>query len=247
MTIRNLAQAAAVDAKRWLGGALLLVLYLLRSYRRPLALLALAALVTFLLIAGTRHAWADSGAGEGVPTASLRYRGDLTRQARLMWGLDAPVAAFAGQVHQESYWRPDAVSRVGAQGMAQFMPKTATWWCDLHGLAPTDCQPRNPTWALRAMVGYDRWLWDRLQAADACQRFAMALASYNGGLGWIRRDQKLASSQGLDPGQYFGSVDTVNAGRAEWAIRENRDYPRRILLQHAPRYQSAGWGRSACP
>ncbi len=188
-------------------------------------------------------------AGPGLqaewPAAATRYRADLTRQARLQWGLDAPVAAFAAQIHQESMWRRDAVSRVGAQGMAQFMPATARWWCELHRLSTDECQPRNPTWALRALVGYDRWLWDRIRnTADECDRFAMTLSAYNGGLGWVRRDRALASSKGLDSSRYWGAVETVNAGRAAWAIKENRDYPRRILLQHAPRY--AAWGRTPC-
>ena len=34
-----------------------------------------------------------------------------------MWGLGAPISVFAAQVHQESAWRPEAVSHVGAQGL----------------------------------------------------------------------------------------------------------------------------------
>lgn len=181
-----------------------------------------------------------------VPAQANRHRAELTRQARLVWGLDAPIATFAGQVHQESAWRVDAVSRVGAQGMAQFMPATARWWCELHRMSAAECQPTNPKWALRALAAYDKWLWDRIAAGDDCQRMAMTLAAYNGGLGWIHRDQRLASSKGLDAGQYFGAVDTVNAGRAAWAIRENRHYPKVILYRHAPRYAAAGWGRNAC-
>lgn len=179
------------------------------------------------------------------PAAAARYRAELTRAAQVQWGLDAPVAALAAQVHQESGWRPDAVSRVGAEGMAQFMPATARWWCELHRMSPADCQPRNPTWALRALAGYDKWLWDRIRdTAAECDRLAMTLSAYNGGLGWVQRDRALASSEGLDSSRYWGAVETVNAGRAAWAITENRDYPRRILLQHALRY--AAWGRTPC-
>lgn len=34
--------------------------------------------------------------------AQEQYRRDLTRSARLVWGLDAPVATMAAQIHQES-------------------------------------------------------------------------------------------------------------------------------------------------
>ena len=65
-----------------------------------------------------------------LPQGALKHRADLTRNARAVLGLDAPVATFASQVHQESRWRPDAVSSVGAQGIAQFMPGTdsVTLW-----------------------------------------------------------------------------------------------------------------------
>ncbi|ECE5264246.1 lytic transglycosylase domain-containing protein, partial [Salmonella enterica] len=43
------------------------------------------------------------------PQAALQYRDDVIRNARLEWGLSAPVADFAAQLHQESGWRPDAV------------------------------------------------------------------------------------------------------------------------------------------
>lgn len=204
---------------------------------KSLLLAALAAIACL-------PAW---GQAFSIPQAAQPYRAELTRQARLVWGLDAPVADFAGQVHQESMWRADAVSRVGAQGMAQFMPATAKWWCDLHRLSPVDCQPTNPAWALRAMAGYNRWIWDRVpRVPDECHRMAFTLSAYNGGLGWVQRDRRLAEAHGLDASRYWGHVETVNAGRAQWAIRENRDYPRRILYQHAPRYAAASWGRSTC-
>ncbi len=137
-------------------------------------------------------------AAETIPADAARYRADLTRCARLAWGLEAPVATFAAQLHQESRWRPNAKSPVGAQGMAQFMPGTARWIAtavpDLAGN-----QPYNPGWALRALTAYDRWLWDRVEARTPCERMAMALSAYNGGLGWIARDKALAARRGLDP------------------------------------------------
>lgn len=40
---------------------------------------------------------------------------------------DLPLAFFTRLIWQESRFDPDAVSRAGAQGIAQFMPKTAAW------------------------------------------------------------------------------------------------------------------------
>lgn len=174
-----------------------------------------------------------------VPPQAHTYRADLVRSAHSQWGLDAPVAALAAQVHQESGWNPRAVSGVGAAGMAQFMPATAAWWCTLNKLTPQQCQPANPTWALRSLVGYDKWLWDRAPARyQAHDRLWVALRAYNGGLGHWQAESKLAAN---------GTRQAVDAacGRAKRApvhCRENLGYPQRILVQLQPRY--ATWGLS---
>lgn len=174
-----------------------------------------------------------------IPPAATTYRIDLVRSAHSQWGLDAPVAALAAQVHQESGWNPRAVSRVGAAGLAQFMPATASWWCQINNLSATECQPTNPTWALRSLVGYDKWLFDRTPARySERDRMWVALRAYNGGLGNWQAESRLAAN---------GSREAVDAacGRARRApvhCPENLGYPRRILLELQPRY--ALWGAS---
>ncbi|MDG3784759.1 lytic transglycosylase domain-containing protein, partial [Pseudomonas aeruginosa] len=56
--------------------------------------------------------------------------------------------------------------------MAQFMPGTAEWIAGLYPAALGTNQPFNPGWALRALVTYDRWLYDRNQASSECDRWA---------------------------------------------------------------------------
>lgn len=180
-----------------------------------------------------------------VPREALVWRSTLIRCARVEWGLDAPCATFGAQVHQESRWREDARSMVGAQGLAQFMPATANW---LGGLRPDlgPAAPWNPGWALRGLVAYDRWLWLRVGAATACDRMAKVLSAYNGGLGWVLKDSALARNNGLDPRRWWGNVEAVNAGRSAAAKRENQGYPQRILLILEPLYVASGWGPGIC-
>lgn len=172
------------------------------------------------------------------PPQANAYRAELTRAAHSQWGLDAPIAALAAQVHQESAWRPNAVSRVGAIGMAQFMPATAQWWCQLNGLNSDDCQPSNPTWALRALVGYDRYLYVRApQRFNTHDRLWVALRGYNGGLGhWLAE----AKATGL-PAPSRDQVDAAcgRARRSAVHCPENLSYPRRILQLQA---LYAAWG-----
>jgi soluble lytic murein transglycosylase-like protein len=174
-----------------------------------------------------------------------RHRALLVRVSHYAWGLDAPVATFAGQVHQESGWRVDAVSRVGAQGLAQFMPTTTTW---IGGLKPELAarQPFDPAWALQAMVTYDRWLFDRLPSRYAlCDRTWAALRGYNGGLGHWQAEAK-ATGLGA-PTRRQVDAACGKAKRAALHCRENLDYPARILQRHEPRYEAAGWGAGSCP
>lgn len=173
-----------------------------------------------------------------VPQAAQPYRALLVRSAHMAWGLDAPVAVLAAQVHQESGWRGDAVSHVGAQGLAQFMPATATW---IAGIDPALAarQPFNPAWALRALVAYDRWLYVRTPAYYAPNdRMWVALRGYNGGLGHWQAEA--AATGAARPARALVDAACGRAKRASVHCRENLHYPQRILVVLQPRY--AAWG-----
>jgi soluble lytic murein transglycosylase-like protein len=181
---------------------------------------------------------------QAIPRDAYRYRADLTRAARNVWGLDAPVATFAAQIHQESRWRETAVSSAGAQGVAQFMPATAQWIGGAYtALGPGD--PTNPVWAMRALVTYDKHIHERINAATPCDRMWMTLWGYNGGPGWVTRDQAKARQAGADP-RRASAVEPLNAGRNPAAFAENRGYPRLILGRFEPIYVRAGFGQGSC-
>ena len=103
-------------------------------------------------------------------------------------------------------------------------------------------QPFNPAWALRALVRYDLYLYERMPSSPACDRMAFALAGYNGGAGWVQRDRHKAAAAGANPDRWWSEVERFNAGRAPAMFEENRGYPRRILLRHEQVYVRAGWG-----
>ena len=93
-----------------------------RTFRNLAAALGLALFAVALLFGETAH-------GATIPRQAQAYRSLLIRAARVedLRGLNAPVATYAAQVHQESGWREDARSPVGAEGLGQFMPTTSTW------------------------------------------------------------------------------------------------------------------------
>ena len=173
-----------------------------------------------------------------VPQAAQQYRALLVRTAHAAWGLDAPVAVFAAQIHQESGWRPQAVSGVGAQGLAQFMPATTRWIAGMDAALAAQ-QPFSPAWALRALVTYDRWLYDRTPARYTPKdRMWVALRGYNGGLGHWQAEA--AASGAARPTRVQVDAACGRAKRAPVHCRENLDYPHRILVVIQPRY--AAWG-----
>lgn len=90
---------------------------------------------------------------------------------------DVPVALFANLIWQESRFRPQAVSPVGALGVAQFMPRVA----EEVGLK----NPFNPLEALPAAARFFRGLIERFGSEG------LATAAYNAGSGrvgnWLKK------------------------------------------------------------
>lgn len=185
------------------------------------------------------------GLASDIPRAAERHRAELIRVSRAVWGLEAPVAVFAAPGAHGKL----VAQRHGVLGGGAGLGAVPAF----HGGVAAACRPGtgteagrpapfNPGWALRALVSYDKWLWDRLNGADACQRMAFTLSAYNGGIGWVGRDRKEAERQGRDPARWFGQVEKVNAGRSAPSLRENRRYVRLILLERQYWYRKAGWG-----
>lgn len=179
------------------------------------------------------------------PIASLPYQRSVIREVRAQWGLNGPVSVMAGQIEQESAWNPQAKSNFAA-GLAEFTPQTAAW---ISGAFPKELgsnQPYNPEWAIRALSIYDHELYGGIHgSAEECTHWAFTLSAYNGGSGWISRDRGLARASGADPDVWFGQTERFTS-RSPGASKENRGYPRRILLSLQAHYST--WGPEvSCP
>ena len=174
-----------------------------------------------------------------VPRESLKYKRELIRQSRIIWGLDAPIPLFASQIHQESTWNHLAKSKY-AKGLTQFTDSTAEWMIEIFPQLKR-ANVYNPNWSIRAMLLYDSWLDDRIKSIDECNQWAMILSSYNGGLTWLNRDKALAEAKGSNPNVWWNHVEKYS-NRADWAIRENRNYSKSIIFKHQNLY--ADWGKS---
>ncbi|URX63269.1 transglycosylase SLT domain-containing protein [Luteibacter anthropi] len=213
--------------------------------RRPTGLWVLLVLPVLCLGPGVSAVFAADTPTVRIPADSVRYRLQLERAAGERFGIDAPVATLAGQLHQESGWNPLARSPY-AQGLAQFTPPTAAWIPQIcPGLDHPD--PWDASWSIRAVACYDQWLFKRAPGATACDRWAMTLSAYNGGEAARDRERRMAHEARDDPVRWFGQVDRYRS-RGSGAWQENRTYVRRILLTLEPAYLAAGWpGKVTCP
>jgi membrane-bound lytic murein transglycosylase F len=98
---------------------------------------------------------------------------------------------WKAQLYQESLLQPDAVSPVGARGLAQFMPGT---WAEVaqqlgyQGISPHAAGPAITAGAFYQGRMISIWKAPR----PAADRYSLAAASYNAGAGNIIKAQKAA-------------------------------------------------------
>ncbi|MDC3348416.1 lytic transglycosylase domain-containing protein [Paracoccaceae bacterium] len=146
---------------------------------------------------------------------------DYTKAAGICQLIDAaaekhglPKSFFARLIWKESRFDIKAVSPVGAQGVAQFMPATAK----RRGLA----DPFDPEQAIPASAS----LLADLKAAYG--NFGLAAAAYNAGSG--RVDKWRAGRSGL-PGETRGYVYDITGRPAEWFREKGREVEAKPLTK----------------
>ncbi len=107
---------------------------------------------------------------------------------------------FAALVYQESRFKHNVQSHMGAYGLMQFMPATADFFGVKH--------KTDPETQIRAGAKYLKWLEKRFDSIpDPEQRVKFILASYNAGLGHVIDARNLAKKHGKDPNVWDNNVD----------------------------------------
>lgn len=90
-----------------------------------------------------------------------------------------------------------------------------------------------------------RYNWKSFRAEDPIEQWAFVLASYNGGLGGILKDQRLCrNTEGCDHLKWWGNVENTSLktkkpfnGFRKSAFQINREYPYNILKVRRAKYQ----------
>ena len=142
-------------------------------------------------------------------------------------GSNITPSEAAAQVHQESAYNKDAVSYTGCcYGLGQFSKDTAV---EIFPLV--NCDPEtdlfDPICQLKAHKLYMNRLFNAYRP-----RFdnptVLAQVAYNGGYGNLRKEINACIMRpGCNPRKWYRHVERICL-RAEWACRENRDYPIKI-------------------
>ncbi len=120
---------------------------------------------------------------------------DAIKQHHTHFGLPLDWRMLKAQLVAESGLNPTAKSPVGALGLAQFMPKT--WDEVMKGLGlPADTPRTDTDTSIKACAYYMRSLFGKWKAPrPEIDRYCLALASYNAGMGNILKAQKLATEK----------------------------------------------------
>ena len=120
-------------------------------------------------------------------------------------------SVLAAQLFQESHFNEAAVSPVGAQGIAQFMPATwAAWGRDENGDGKAD--PFDMQDAIPAAARFDAHVADQVASVPG-DRTELMLAAYNAGPGAVLQ------YQGVPPFQETQAyVRTITDLASEWAV-----------------------------
>jgi Transglycosylase SLT domain len=140
--------------------------------------------------------------GAQTPTATQLTTDDICRTLERAAAENAlPVGFFARVIWQESRFNASAVSRKGAEGIAQFMPRTADW----RGLI----DPFDSIAALKASASYLRDLRNRFG------NLGLAAAAYNAG---PQRVQDWLAGRGNLPKETLSYIQIVTGHSAlEWS------------------------------
>lgn len=196
-----------------------------------------------LLIKTQAEVWPDAPGPAGWTAAQVHKESCITVKHPRCWNpraelkTDREYGFGFGQI--TTSYRKDGTERFNVfKELKALDPVLRAWqWEDRF----------NPEMQLRAllvknMIGYQ----SITGAANRVDHLAFSLAGYNGGLAGVLSDRRLCqATPGCDPNRWFGHVEKYsNKSKTAWkgygqsAFQINRAYPRAIIFELRPLYQS---------
>jgi membrane-bound lytic murein transglycosylase MltF len=184
--------------------------------------------------------WIKNPLTRGEQEKLDRYAGLLKKYAA-QYGFD--WLALAALAYQESELNHDRVSRAGAVGVMQMLPRTAA---DKSVGIPDIRQLENNIHAGAKYLHHLRETYFSGPEIDPAIRMDFAWAAYNAGPTRIVRLRSLAADRGLDPNRWFYHVEKVAAevlGRetVRYVSNINKYYIAYRLYYESSRRREAEW------
>ncbi len=141
-----------------------------------------------------------------VKSAYFSYTGgklspydDLIKKAATKIGWDWRL--LASMIYQESEFKPNVRSWVGAYGLMQLMPETM----EEFGVTENSSPAEQIDAGVRLLQSFEKQLPDEI--TDSVERIKFTLASYNGGLAHILDARRLARKYDKNPNVWDNNVD----------------------------------------
>ncbi len=124
---------------------------------------------------------------------------DIIKKAAKTIGWDWRL--LASLIYQESEFKPNAVSWVGAQGLMQLMPNILKMY-NIDSASSPESQ-------IMAGTKYLKALFKQLppDITDSVERVKFVLAAYNTGMGHVLDARRLAKKYGKDPDRWTNNTD----------------------------------------
>jgi membrane-bound lytic murein transglycosylase MltF len=184
------------------------------------------ALFTIVLVFSGSASWARHSLGVD------RYDDQIQQSVRKYWGHFPNWQFWKSQLYQESVFDPEAVSPVGARGLAQFMP--ATWDQIARELGLGNISPHESKYAITAGAYYMAKLSRSWKSKRSnIDRHRLAMASYNAGMGNLLKAQKACGGQNSYH-QIIACLPEITGIHSKETItyvRRIEEYTFRILLR----------------
>lgn len=157
------------------------------------------------------------------PVVQRSYREICDTLAQAAQSNDLPAPFFIRLLFQESGFRPEVVSRAGAQGLAQFMPDTSASMGLINPFDPVQAIPASAR-LLRSLI-------------QQFGNLGLAAAAYNAGPKHI---EEWLTKKGKLPQETQGYVKTITGRPVEtWKVAE-AGHPEMKLPRQAPCQETAG-------
>ena len=222
----------------------------------------LAAVVLLVLFSCPLWSQEVPKAPAGIPQNFMFHKDTLVEVMKRKWPDNPYPSAVAGQIEQETCitithkkcWSRFAelkTSRERGVGLGQHtMTARFDALAEARGL-DSDLKewnwdsPYSAEMQMVALLSMMKRNYGIFKSTSDLDRYAFALAAYNGGIGGIQADQRICrNTKGCDDKLWFGNVENTSlkakvkvSGYGKSFFEINREYPVNILLKRRQKYK----------